>query len=257
MNSHIYNLMISIIIIFLLLLFFNNILYKREYDDFSNEGIPKIIIQTWKSNDIPEKYNNYIASVKRYNPDFKYLFFTDDDIDKFIKTEYPNYYDTYLKLPVIIQKIDFFRYIAVYHYGGFYFDLDMNSTYPLNELLNYQCVFPVDQNIRSNKCDKNRYKYYCKTNMNFMLGQYAFGAKPRDKFIKLLIDIINNNIDKYIEIYKEYGHTLQYVYSSTGPDFVTDVYIEYNNKNDIKILHYDKGQYFGKYAKHNYIGTWK
>ena len=49
----------------------------------------------------------------------------------------------------------------------------------------------------------------------------------------------------------------KYVYQSTGPDFVTDVYMNYKNKYKIKILEYNVGQYFGKYAKHNYYGTWK
>lgn len=257
MNNPIYNFIILFIIIFIIFFIFNHYIYKNDIENYSNEKIPKIIIQTWKSNDIPEKYDAFIASVKRYNPDYKYLFFTDEDIEKFIKTEYPEYYDTYVKLPVKIQKIDFFRYIAVYHYGGFYFDLDMNSLYPLDQLLNYQCVFPVDQNIVSNKCNKPRYMNYCDKKMSFMLGQYAFGAKPKDRFIKTLMDIINNNINQYLEIYKDYGHTLQYVYSSTGPDFVTDVYMAYDDKDSIHILHYPEAQYFGKYAKHNYIGTWK
>ena len=253
MNNKFYNLMIILILIFI----FDNYLNKRELEHYSNDTIPKIIIQTWKSNDIPSKYNDYIISIKKYNPDYKYLFFTDEDIENFLKKEYPNYYDTYLKLPVKIQKIDFFRYVTVYHYGGFYFDLDIDCLYPLDELLNYQCIFPVDQNIQSNKCKEIRFKYYCDQNMNFMLGQYAFAAKPKDKFIKTLIDEINYNIDKYVEIFNEYGHSLQYVYSSTGPDFVTDVYMDYKNKQDIHILEYPKAQYFGKYAKHNYIGTWK
>lgn len=257
MDNQIYNFIIIFIFIFILLFIFNYYITKKDLDHFSNNTIPKIIIQTWKSNIIPEKYDNYISSVKRYNPDFKYLFFTDDDIEDFLSKEYPNYYETYLKLPVKIQKIDFFRYVAVYHYGGFYFDLDMNSLYPLDDLLKYPCIFPVDQNIVLNKCDKMRYKYYCDNKMNFMLGQYAFAAKPNDKFIKTLIDVIHYNIDKYIEIYKDHGHSLQYVYSSTGPDFVTDVYMEYYDKENIHILHYPESQYFGKYAKHNYIGTWK
>jgi len=33
--------------------------------------------------------------------------------------------------------------------------------------------------------------------------------------------------------------------------------MEYKNKEDIHILEYPEAQYFGKYAKHNYIGTWK
>ena len=110
-------------------------------DHFSNNEIPKIIIQTWKSNDIPSKYNDYIISIKKYNPDYKYLFFTDEDIENFLKKEYPNYYDTYLKLPVKIQKIDFFRYVTVYHYGGFYFDLDIDLDETLFDLVNNNTLY--------------------------------------------------------------------------------------------------------------------
>ena len=93
--------------------------------------------------------------------------------------------------------------------------------------------------------------------MKILLGQYAFAAKPRNEFIKLLIDKIHNNIDKYIENYKKNGDKHQYVYSSTGPDYVTDVYMDYNKKDSIHILDFDLQQFFGKYAKHNHYGTWK
>ena len=93
--------------------------------------------------------------------------------------------------------------------------------------------------------------------MKILLGQYAFGAKPQNEFIKLLIDTIHNNIDKYVEDYKVNGTKLQYVYSSTGPDFVTDVYKDYKNKKSIHILEFEYEQFFGKYAKHNHYGTWK
>jgi len=240
----------------------NKINYTVE--NFDNSTIPKIIIQTWKSNIIPLKYKNDIYSVKKYNQDYKYLFFNDNDIEDFLKIHYKDtYYQSFKKLPVIIQKIDYFRYIAVYHYGGFYFDLDMKANFPLDELLNYKCVFPIDQNIKENKCNKPRYTNFCNKNMKFLLGQYAFGAKQKDPFIKLLIDTIHTNIDIYISEYNKIkdikSKTIQhqYIYSTTGPDFVTNVYYKYPNKNDIYILHYNADQFFGKYAKHNYYGTWK
>ena len=66
----------------------------------------------------------------------------------------------------------------------------------LDEILNYDCVFPVDQNIPLNRCNKIRLNKYCNHNLNLLLGQYAFGAKPRNKFIKLLCDTIHNNVDR-------------------------------------------------------------
>ena len=240
---------------------YNKINYQTE--NFDNDQIPKIIIQTWKTNIIPYKYKDDVYTIRKYNTNYKYLFFNDDDIENFLKENYyDTYYQSYKKLPVIIQKIDYFRYIAVYHYGGFYFDLDMKGYFPLDELLNYDSVFPVDQNIDKNKCNKIRYNHYCKKGIQFLLGQYAFGAKPQNDFIKTLIDTIHYSIDRYIIEYekiKDKSKSIQhqYIYSTTGPDYVTNIYNNYSNKENVHILHYPIGQYFGKFAKHNYYGTWK
>jgi len=129
---------IILFIICFILIFYvtNNFLkYKSvKYENFDNNYIPKIIVQTWKTKNVPLKYINDVKSIKKYNSDFQFLFFSDEEIDEFLKKYYPIYYESYLKLPVKIQKIDYFRYIAIYHYGGFYFDLDMRGMYPLNDL---------------------------------------------------------------------------------------------------------------------------
>jgi mannosyltransferase OCH1-like enzyme len=204
---------------------------------------------------IPQRYMKLINSVKVNNPNYKYLFFTDKDIEEFLKSYYPEYYETFLKLPKIIQKIDFFRYIAVYHFGGFYLDLDMKVLSCFDDLLHNSCVFPIDEYINERLCNYVRYNSYCEKGQNFLLGQYAFGAEPNNEFIKLLIDIIHERIDYYIQNFEK--NSEDYIYKSTGPDYVTDIYMEYGNKNSITILDNGKRQYFGNYAKHNYFGTWK
>jgi mannosyltransferase OCH1-like enzyme len=255
----------KLILLFVLIIIVLIFCYFRKYDYYSHIEIPKIIIQTWKNKDIPSKYHNDVNSIKQINPDYQIILFTDDDIVNFLTINYPEYYKTYVKLPVIIQKIDFFRYIAVYHYGGFYYDLDMTALESLDELLNYECIFPVDSIVTKENAynDNNRFKKYYDDKQKIILGQYAFGATIKNEFIKSLIDTIHSNIDNYLETYYSNYKTLsenekqKYVYQSTGPDFVTDVYMNYKNKYKIKILEYNVGQYFGKYAKHNYYGTWK
>jgi mannosyltransferase OCH1-like enzyme len=253
-----YKLVFVVLCILLIFYLFNKSLMNGMERFDTEEKIPKIIIQTWKTKNIPDKYKEDIDSVKKYNKDFQFLFFDDNDIETFLKNNYPKYYESYMKLPVKIQKIDYFRYIAIYHYGGFYFDLDIRFLNSLSEdLLNYDCIFPVDHNLNDKKCNKVRFNNMCKNNMKVNLGQYAFGAKPQNEFIKLLIDNIHNNVDKYIEDYKKIQNKFIYIYTTTGPDFVTNIYMNYPNKQKIHILEYDKDQYFGKYAKHNFYGTWK
>ena len=219
--------------------------------------IPKRIIQVWKtwSEKSPKMFSNYIESIKSVNPGYEYMFFKDNEINKFLEKNYPEYYDTFLKLPLNIQKVDFFRYIAIYHYGGFYFDLDVKALQPLDNLLDNNCVFPVDEIITKEMCKSKRFEKFCEKDMNFLLGQYAFGAAPGDPFIKLVIDKIHMNIHNYIHYF--IPNSDDYVYKTTGPDFITNLYSTYKKKDDIKILHYDKRQCFGKYATHDYVGTWK
>ncbi len=250
------------ILLIILFVWWNKSLKKKqsyEHFDVSTEieqKIPRIIIQSWKDTTIPEKYQNDVNSVKKYNPDYEYKLFTDDDIEKFLKEEYPEYWETYNDLPVFIQKIDFFRYIAIYHYGGFYLDLDITVFQPFDDLLDQQCIFPIDQHIFQGKCKRKRIKKYCEAKMDYLLGQYALAASPKHPFIKALIDGIHNNIEDVVERGKK-DPTQLYVYQTTGPDYVTDVYLDYDNKENIHILKSPFDQYFGDYAKHNHFGTWK
>jgi hypothetical protein len=89
------------------------------------------------------------------------------------------------------------------------------------------------------------------------LGQYAFAAKPKHPFIKLLIDSIHVNIGQILQQHNVSPNKELYVYTTTGPDFVSKLYMDYLNKPNIKILHNNTRQYFGKYAQHKYFGTWK
>ena len=91
------------IIIILYLAYYHYYVYE-SFSNNSNSKIPKIIIQTWKTNQIPLKYKEHIESVKNINKNFKFLFFTDQDIEKFLKENYPDYYLTYMKLPIKISK---------------------------------------------------------------------------------------------------------------------------------------------------------
>ena len=253
----------KIIYILLILIFLYFIYNKISTDYFNNidekRKIPKIIIQTWKDHNIPEKYHTYINSIHKYNKTYTYLFFTDDDIIFFLKNNYPEYYNTFIRLPVKIQKIDFFRYIAIYHYGGIYLDLDMECLKSFDSLLDYKAVFGIDHYIHNNTCSNSRFKLFCLNNHKFLIGQYAFAAIKNNEFIKLAIDNIHNNIENIINNYNllDDKKNHDYIYKTTGPDYISKLYYEYTNNELIKILYTDEIQVFGDYAIHHFIGTWK
>jgi inositol phosphorylceramide mannosyltransferase catalytic subunit len=106
--------------------------------------IPKRIIQTGKCAELPLRTRAIVSNIKLLNPDFEYLFFDDQQVQSFVRQEFPQYCATFDSFAFPIQRYDFFRYLAVYRYGGFYFDLDVLLARNLASLLPCGCVFSFD-----------------------------------------------------------------------------------------------------------------
>ena len=143
--------------------------------------IPERIIQTGKSIDLPLPNRVSVASLTSLNPTFDYRFFDDAAVTAFISTEFPQYRDVFESFRFRIQRFDFFRYLAVYRFGGFYFDLDFFLGSGLSPLLETGCVFPYEGLTFS--------RYLRDThNMDWHIGNYAFGAAPGHPFIAAVIE---------------------------------------------------------------------
>ncbi|RST80050.1 glycosyltransferase [Aquibium carbonis] len=96
-------------------------------------GIPRIIHQTWRSRDFPVDKGDP-KSWEALNPGWRYMFWSDEDLRRFMATEFPELlwmFDGYSR-PV--QRADLARYCLLKHYGGVYADIDticMASLEPL------------------------------------------------------------------------------------------------------------------------------
>ncbi len=146
-----------------------------------NHQIPKRIIQTGKQVEQPLHNRAMMANIRLLNPDFEYLFFDNEGVRRFIEQEFPQHIPVFDGFPFPIQRYDFFRYLAVYHYGGFYLDLDVMLATGLSSLLESGCVFPFE-GLTLSPFLRTRYK------MDWEIGNYAFGASPGHPFIKAVID---------------------------------------------------------------------
>ena len=227
--------------------------------------IPKIIIQIYKSYDeLPKNYKLFIKTIKKNHPDFEYMHFNDnDDMLNFIKEKFPEYLDKFNSFKYIIQKIDFFRYLAIYYYGGFYLDSDVELYKKLNCLLNHQCVFPVEFDLNTIVYFLSKYripeikKYSGIQTLTDQIGQYAFAAEKNHPFIKKIIDNIVNQIIPEEDI--PVNNKEEEVCCTTGPRIVTLTYFDYTNKSDITLIKPTKyeNMMFGDYGKHHNNGSWK
>jgi glycosyltransferase involved in cell wall biosynthesis len=143
--------------------------------------IPKRIIQTGKSLDQPLRNRAGMANVRLLHPDYEYLFFDDEQVEAFVEREFPQYLTLFRSFQLPIQRSDLFRYLAVYHYGGFYFDLDVLLVSDLSGLLEAGCVFPFE-GLTFSQLLRTRYQ------MDWEIGNYAFGAVAGHPFLKAVIE---------------------------------------------------------------------
>ena len=106
--------------------------------------IPKIIHQTWKDENIPDKWKKSNQEWQRLHPDWKYVLWTDDANRSLIKTKFPWFLETYDGFKHNIQRVDAVRYFILYEYGGVYSDLDLYPVQSINKIFDFktdQCYF--------------------------------------------------------------------------------------------------------------------
>lgn len=184
------------------------------------DRIPKRIIQTGKSAEQPLRNRVLASNMRLLNPDYEYLFFDDAAVVEFVDREFPRYRATFDSFPFKIQKYDFFRYLAVYLHGGFYFDLDFLLAGELTRLLDAGCVFPFE-GLTFSRLLRNQY------DMDWQIGNYAFGAAAGHPFLRAVIDncVRTQQDPNWVKPMMSGSPSLSrdefYVLNSTGPGLMS------------------------------------
>ena len=192
--------------------------------------IEKIIHQSWETADVSTYADGKIGvlSQKKWRelyPDFKYMFWTDDDRTKCMNKL--GYGEVYKALNAKIKKVDFFRYAILYEYGGFWSDIDFISNERIpDKYLEYDFIgyrvpsghVPLEQQIQETV---NRGK-----DNAWFLGQAFFGCVSKYPGLSKIIDYIEKTK-------KRRGDVLWH----TGPYRIHKIFLEnnllYSNKAHI------------------------
>lgn len=225
--------------------------------------IPRRIIQTDKSRNLPLLSRATVASMQLHNPDFEYLFFDDRQVEVFVHKHFPEYCSIFDSFPFKIQRYDFFRYLAIYHYGGFYFDVDVLLARGISELTQCGCVFPCERVVR-NYVLRHRYK------MKYEIGNYAFGATKQHPFVGAVIDNCvraQREPAWWQEMLRGMPRILRddlAVLHTTGPGIVTRTFAEYQRRDrPLEILFAgdvgdpESWNKFGDYGLHLMTSSWR
>lgn len=177
----------------------------------TNETIvPKIIHQTWKNENIPEKWKLAQQSCRDMHPDYEYRLWTDDDAIQFIKSYYPWFLSTFLSYPHPIQRADAIRYFVLHKLGGVYIDLDV------------ECLASVEPSMQ-------KYEFTAPATYPVGISNDILAAAPGSKFLSKAIT--------QLALWNRWlGPPYVQIMFSTGPMFLTVQYALYQNKHDVAIL---------------------
>lgn len=203
---------------------------------------PAYIWQAWKFglNDdrFEEKYREGETQWAHKNPGFVHELFNDDTAHTIIKYLYhqiPEIEETYIKLPEVILKMDFFRYLILYAKGGVYADID---TYPLQPIPNW-----IPDNVSPNELgmifaietDSNSPNWKQEVHRRLQFGQFVIQSKPGHPILREVIArIVESTTIKSLDGEKLKLNALPHKKSLeiskwTGSGIWTDVVFHYFN----------------------------
>jgi mannosyltransferase OCH1-like enzyme len=81
-------------------------------------AIPKLFHQSWKSAELPSKFQHWSGTCRDLHPDWEWVLWTDDDNLQLVQMYFPWLEQTFLGLPGPIYRADFARNLYMYMFGG-------------------------------------------------------------------------------------------------------------------------------------------
>jgi hypothetical protein len=229
----------------------------------SRATIPRRIIQTGKTRSLSILERAAVANLTTLNPGFEWMYFDDKDVEDFIQREFPEHWQLFNSFPHRIQRFDFFRYLAVFRHGGFYFDLDVFLARGIDDLTSFPCVFPFEE-LTINRFLRHTHE------MDWEIGNYAFGAVPGHPFLGAVIDncVRAQRDPKWVEpmmagIPRPFRTGFD-VLSTTGPGLISRTLAEHPTlADDVHILFPEdvcderSWHKFGDYGAHLMAASWR
>ena len=226
-------------------------------------SIPRRIIQTGKTRELKIAAKAAATNLKLLHSDWEYVFFDDNDVKLFIAEEFPQYEAVFNAFHHAIQRIDFFRYLAVFCLGGFYFDTDVLFATGIHELLAHCCVFPFEE-LTLSRYLRRRYK------MDWEIGNYGFGAVAGHPFLNAVIQNCiraqqdPNWVKPMMQGIPRLFRAEFYVLNTTGPGLLSRTLAENPDlTTDVTILFPDdvcdarSWHQFGNFGMHAQEGSWR
>jgi mannosyltransferase OCH1-like enzyme len=171
----------------------------------------KIIHQIWfdfGNGRFPSEKQVTTDFIARKNPNYEYMFWDLESAIKLTRKHYPKYCNFLMQdTNRNIIKCDFFRYVLMLHFGGFYFDLD----FIVLQNLDNTPFIQSNSIVLTEECYKSR-----ETHQSLHNG-FLYSKTPGHIFWKNMCDEI---VDRNPEVYSNISEAQ--VYELTGTKYLCE-----------------------------------
>lgn len=201
---------------------------SRKYLRVLNETnalnrIPKLIFQSVIVHSRSRVLTQPQITFKTRASGYKHVIMSNKEQIDWVAKYYPDIYVKFIQFSYDIQRCDFWKYLILYHHGGFYFDTDVmllqpiEKWYSLNET-NYQeidLILGIEGVVDEKKWHRGI------SWRPAQINNWALAAVPKHPFLKYLIDrILTKPMNQSKEPVNDVGEF-------AGPAALTDIAGEY------------------------------
>lgn len=197
--------------------------------------IPKFIHQIWYQgyDQIPIKFNQNIASIKKYSKDWHYKCWDAKELYKQCIQYSPACAKLFNEYKHLHQKVDLARYVLLYNIGGMYVDIDCIALTSFNNIPGLDTKELIVSETRTND-----FESFLTTGSfkNKLLNNGIILATQYNKHIKYLIDKIIE-FGNCRNFYNPLNWCKQLcIFRSTGPYMFTKIISQFKNDKSVMIL---------------------
>lgn len=233
-----------------------NPLFEEDDKMERKDNIPKIIHLTYKTKEIPQVYRRTFESIQAMHPHWELRIYDDLEAENLVALHFPELLEIYKAYPINIQRVDVFRILVIFLYGGFYLDLDMHCFKSLDALCSSPLVLGEEVRYSSVEQKLLNFKFDCE----IQVANYMFGSVAGHPFwIELLMEMIKRSdlaVRSELDVLK-----------STGPGVLSEVYQKNKHiytdilllQNKFKRCHStcpSVSCHFGDFAAHLHVHDW-
>ena len=225
----------------------------------TGEEIPRLIHAVyglWDSGPLPWR-NRWVLGgwARKHNtPDWKIVLWGKDTSERFVRHQFPKYWNMYRSYRRDVQRADFLRYLLLYHFGGFYIDLDLQCRSALDGLLSEHpearmlaCVETRLTARRAREIGQAEPIRNGKAEIPERVANYFMACAPGHPVMGNIIDLVEQRAQ--LPIRRDYD-----VIFTTGPDVVTEIVQGFQERKDLALV---TERDAGRFVSHLHFGGWR